>query len=92
MAAILSERGEAARLHHAAEQLDLTQAAVSQYLRHLETRLGPLRIRRSRGIELTPAGEALLDYCRELEGAQHQLDVRLEDGGMAGDVSLVSPG
>lgn len=91
MAAILSERGEAARLHRAADSY-LTQAAVSQHLRHLETRLCPLLIHRSRGIELIPAGEALLDYCRELEGAQHQLDVRLEDGGMAGDVSLVSPG
>ncbi len=76
----------------AAERLDLTQAAVSQHLRQLESRLGPLLIRRPRGIELTPAGEALLDYCVELDGAQHRLATRLEDGGTAGDVSLISPG
>ncbi|MEK6295892.1 MAG: LysR family transcriptional regulator, partial [Paraburkholderia tropica] len=42
----------------AAERLGITQAAVSQHLRHLEDRLGLLVFRRPRGIEITPAGRA----------------------------------
>lgn len=77
----------------AAERLGLTQAAVSQHLRHLETRLGPLLVRRPRRIELTPAGAALLDYCAELERAGRRLSERLSDSDpTSGDIGLVSPG
>ncbi|MCC5068270.1 LysR family transcriptional regulator [Xanthomonas campestris] len=75
-----------------AEKLGLTQAAVSQHLRQLEQQLGPLVVRRPRAIELTPAGSALLEYCQEMAGAQKRLDMRLKDGGAAGDVGLISPG
>jgi DNA-binding transcriptional LysR family regulator len=77
----------------AAEQLDLTQAAVSQHLRQLETQLGKLLVRKPRGVELTPAGTALLDYCLELEQADKRLGVRLSDANATrGEVSLVTPG
>ena len=76
-----------------AECLDLTQAAVSQHVRHLEDRLGPLLIRRPRHLELTPAGQALLEYCRDVGAADQRLQQRLtETDADQGEVSLISPG
>lgn len=76
-----------------ADLLGITQAAVSQHMRHLEAQLGPLLIRRSRQVELTPAGRALLDYCRELERAHNRLQLRLtETDAEQGDVTLITPG
>jgi DNA-binding transcriptional LysR family regulator len=77
----------------AAETLGLTQAAVSQHLRHLEDELGPLLLRRPRSIELTPAGVALLEYCQELEFADRRLQSRLSNpDSNQGEFSLVTPG
>jgi DNA-binding transcriptional LysR family regulator len=77
----------------AADKLGLTQAAVSQHVRHLEEALGPLLIRRPRQIELTPAGTALLDYCAEVEQAGSRLRVRLSDADAeSGEISLITPG
>jgi len=59
-------------VHAAATELHITQTAVTQRIRMLESRLGTtLFIRTRRGMMLTPEGEALLRYChatRELEG------------------------
>ncbi|WP_232221474.1 LysR family transcriptional regulator [Burkholderia sp. WSM2232] len=86
----LTELGNFTR---AAERQQITQAAVSQHLRQLEDRLGLLVIRRTRGIELTPAGEALLEYCKELEVADKKLRLRLTDDTEAGgEISLITPG
>jgi DNA-binding transcriptional LysR family regulator len=77
----------------AAERLGITQAAVSQHLRHLEDRLGLLVFRRPRGIEITPAGRALLDYCAELEVSDRKLRDRLAaPDADAGEIALISPG
>jgi DNA-binding transcriptional LysR family regulator len=77
----------------AAEALALTQAAVSQHIRQLETQLGPLLIRRARGVELTPAGHALLAYCEEVERAGRCLASRLSDAdALQGTVSIITPG
>ena len=76
-----------------AEQLDLTQAAVSQHVQRLETQLGPLLIRRPRQIELTPAGRALLDYCAEVAAADLRLQQSLnDDDATQGEISLITPG
>lgn len=77
----------------AAEHLALTQAAVSQHVRQLEARLGPLLLRRPRALELTPAGAAFLDYCKEVEQAGRRLSVRLADADAHhGEVGLTTPG
>ncbi len=77
----------------AAEYLDLTQAAVSQHVQRLEARLGPLLVRRPRQIELTPAGQALLEYCHEVQMADRRLAARLDDADPGhGEISLISPG
>ena len=87
--AALAELGGFTR---AANRLGLTQAAVSQHVQHLENALGPLLIRRPRSIELTPAGEALLDYCNQVEQADRRLQSRLSDtDAFRGDISLSTP-
>ncbi|ALV05618.1 LysR family transcriptional regulator [Roseateles depolymerans] len=77
----------------AADRLGLTQAAVSQHLRHLEAEFGPLLIRHPRLIELTPAGQALREYGQEVEFAAKRLNSRLSDAShTSGELSLISPG
>ena len=52
-------------ISRAAEQLYLTQPAVSQHIRGLEKDLGVRLFERGpRGVELTPSGQVLLDYTR----------------------------
>lgn len=76
-----------------AEQLGITQAAVSQHIRHLENHLGPLLIRKPRQVDLTPTGQKLLDYCHELEQAQNKLTLRLSEADAEhGDIRIISPG
>jgi DNA-binding transcriptional LysR family regulator len=59
-------------MHAAAKTIHLTQTAVTQRIRSLETRLRTtLFIRTHHGVSLTSEGEALLRYCyatQELEG------------------------
>ncbi|MDR5759744.1 LysR family transcriptional regulator [Caballeronia sp. LZ035] len=88
--AALAELGNFTR---AAKRLDLTQAAVSQHVRHLEDALGLLVIRRPRAIELTPAGHALLDYCDAVKQARQRLDARVSSPAEeAGEIGLITPG
>ena len=56
-----------------ADRLGLTQAAVSQHLRHLEDDFGALFVRKGRQLDITPAGQALLDYALEMEQANNRL-------------------
>ncbi len=71
----------------AAEELALTQSAISQQIKGLETYLRtPLFLRRARGIELTDAGRA---YLPTLEGALAQIaDVTRMIRGGQGDAEL----
>lgn len=59
-------------VHGAAHAIHITQTAVTQRIRALESKLATtLFIRTRRGMMLTPEGEALLRYCyaaNELEG------------------------
>src|SRR5215470_908103 len=49
----------------AAARIPIAQPAISQQIRRLETELGePLFLRHRRGIQLTPAGQALLPHAR----------------------------
>jgi DNA-binding transcriptional LysR family regulator len=84
---------ESGSFTRAAESLDLTQAAVSQHLRHLEDALGLLVIRHPRRLELTPAGHALLEYCDEMNQADQRLRLRLSGADLeCGELGLVTPG
>lgn len=77
----------------AADRLGLTQAAVSQHVRQLETVHGTLLLRQSRRIELTPAGQALMDYADTMAQADRSLQLRLSDATAdSGEVSWITPG
>jgi DNA-binding transcriptional LysR family regulator len=83
----------ATELHfaHAADQLSVNPATLSDLIRRLETELGtPLFIRSTRRVELTAAGDALLERARnilgEVEAAEHA--VRLIAEGETGTVRL----
>jgi len=77
----------------AAHVLGLTQAAVSQHVRHLESEFGPLFIRRPRQVELTPAGAALLASGGAREGAERGRGASLSDAVTdVGEVSFITPG
>ncbi|MFM1863321.1 MAG: hypothetical protein RLZ26_1843 [Pseudomonadota bacterium] len=67
---VFSAIARAITLKQAAEQLNLTQPAVSKTLKDLETIIGTLLVDRSRaGIRLTPAGESFLIYAEQSTAA-----------------------
>ncbi|TKA98452.1 LysR family transcriptional regulator [Cereibacter changlensis] len=58
---------EELNFHRAAERLHLSQPALWRQIRDLEVEIGtPLLERDPRGIGLTPAGESLLEDCRDI--------------------------
>ncbi len=58
---------EEGNLTRAAERLYLTQPAVSQHIRALEKQMGVALFQRGRrGMNLTPAGEALVGYAQRI--------------------------
>lgn len=60
-------------VHDAADELHLTQTAVTQRIRSIEKELGTTLFLRSRkGMKLTQEGEALLRYCRGSEDLEGQ--------------------
>lgn len=64
----------AARIKH------LAVSAISKRITELESQVGaPLLIRNARGVELTPAGQSMLFYARQLKQTLEQLDTELGD-------------
>lgn len=77
----------------AAEHLGLTQAAVSQHIKHVEHVVGPVFLRQGRKIELMPAGRALLNYADEVNAAGHRLLHQVSpDRSHAGTIRVATPG
>jgi LysR family transcriptional regulator (chromosome initiation inhibitor) len=64
----------------AAQRLHLTPSAVSQRVRALEIAVGRPVLRRMRPVELTPSGEAVVRYARQLELLSVDLSDQLEPG------------
>ncbi|MEO0344564.1 MAG: LysR family transcriptional regulator [Pseudomonadota bacterium] len=76
----------------AANQLHLTQSAVSMQLKRLEESLGiSLLDRNGRGISLTPQGEIMLGYGRRLLSLNDEVWGRLTDQGYEGDITFGVP-
>ena len=62
--------GEELHFSRASARLNLAQSALSSQIRQLEAEVGgPLFVRSTRRVELTPAGEALLTDAREILAA-----------------------
>src|SRR3546814_15401452 len=71
---------ETRSLTRAAEREHLALAAVSKRVSDLEGQLGvSLLYRQPKGVELTPAGPALLHHARNLLANLHQLDADLSE-------------
>lgn len=88
--AVLVEKGNFTRT---AEAIGITQAAVSQHISRLEEEYGTLFLRRTRQLEITPVGENLLTYVKEVECAEKRLRQKLiKDDTDVGDISLITPG
>ncbi len=83
---------QAGSFTRAADMLGITQAAVSQHLRQLEQQTGTLILRAKRPLELTPEGQALREYCLELEQANKRLQHRLNDKVNEGGEISLTPG
>ncbi|MEM0943738.1 MAG: LysR family transcriptional regulator, partial [Pseudomonadota bacterium] len=76
----------------AANQLNLTQSAVSMQLKRLEEALGlPLLDRAGRGVALTNHGEQLLSYGRRMLSLNDEVLSRMTDAGFEGDIRLGVP-
>ena len=81
---ILSILNETRNITRAAEQLYITQSALSKRINAIETELGIERLIRSRqGIRFTPAGEAVLTHstcaAREMELMRRHIDTMNEE-------------
>ena len=64
----------------AADALSFTQPAVSQHVARLEKQLDtPLLVRESRGVGLTPAGEALLRHAEEILGGVKRAEAAVRE-------------
>lgn len=73
----------------AAAQLNRTQSAVSMQVRRLEDRLGSeLLVRSTVHVELSPPGEALIGYARQILAINAEAVARLTEHRLEGQVRL----
>jgi DNA-binding transcriptional LysR family regulator len=83
---------ELASMTRAAEQLHLTQGAISQQIKRLEEQFqAPLFIRARRGLRLTEAGERLFGKARRLLSLNDTIWSEMTDTGCDGHVSIGVP-
>ena len=75
LAAIVEEGG----FERAAQRLNVTQSAVSQRLRALETQVGSVLIVRSRPLRPTPTGQLLLKHTQQLRLLRTDLERDLQE-------------
>ncbi len=73
----LAALADAGSFDRAAQQLAITQSAVSQRLRALETGLGRLLVVRSRPLRLTEPGKVLLRYARQMQAMRADISREL---------------
>jgi len=79
----------AGSLTAAAPQLHLSQSTVSEQVRKLEERAGiPLFVRSKRGVELTPAGNRLLEHARRLVALNEAAFDEVRDQGIHGELRV----
>lgn len=82
---------EERNLTRAAERMHLAVSAVSKRIAELEEQVGSaLLLRHARGVELTPAGQSVVHYARELRLVLGHMDVELASysAGVKGHVRI----
>lgn len=76
-------------VHAAADLLHLTQTAITQRIRGLETHLKTtLFLRSRRGMELTREGEALLRYCQTVKILEGETIAKIVGSGLTTEVEI----
>lgn len=76
----------------AASLLNLTQSAVSMQIKRLEEALArPFFFRTARRLTLTPEGEQLLGYARQMLSLNDEVVARLNDAALVGELRLGVP-
>ncbi|MCL4521666.1 MAG: LysR family transcriptional regulator [Firmicutes bacterium] len=76
---------DAGGITRAAEQIGLTQPAVTKQLRSLETEFStPLLVRKGRRIQLTPAGQVLYHYAKRIQNLMDQASEAVQELGRPG--------
>ena len=77
---------------HAAEQMHLTQSAVSMQVKRLEDLFdGKMLQRKGRGVVLTPLGEQLLSYARRMIALNDEAWAQMTNDDLEGEVSFGVP-
>ncbi|PPC74019.1 transcriptional regulator [Pokkaliibacter plantistimulans] len=82
---------EERNLTHAARRKHLAVSAVSKRISELEEQVGsPLLVRFARGVSLTPAGQSLLFYARQVHETLKRLDNELSEfaSGVKGHIRI----
>lgn len=80
-------------VHAAAQELCLTQTAVTQRLKGLEQKLDVSLFTRSRrGMLITPEGEALLRYCQTAQALEGEVLAQIKGAGTTKNVRLTIAG
>lgn len=83
---------EAGSMKRAASRLYLTQSAISMQIKRMETSLGTnVFDRSSHGMELTPKGEQLLHYARQILELNDDVWRKLTSPDYAGEIRLGVP-
>lgn len=87
-----SEVSRLGTVHGAAKRLGLTQTAVTQRIQSLERDLDATLFTRSRrGMQLTDAGQALVQYCRQAEDLEGEALASIgAPGGASGEAPLAN--
>jgi DNA-binding transcriptional LysR family regulator len=81
--------GEADSLTQAAERIGITQSAVSQTIKQLESQTGTqLVLTRSRPIKLTPSGQVLKGYADNLINDTKRMLLDVREASTAGNLPL----
>ena len=71
---------ETLNISKAAKLLNLTQPAVSQHLKSLETEFNAkIFVRGANGMKITPEGEIILKYARRINALYQSLPIAIED-------------
>ncbi len=79
-------------MNRAAKHVGRSQSAVSQQMRKLEEKLGQRLFRKQgRGLELTEAGELLLNYARRMLALNDEAVAALQSAGLEGVVRFGLP-
>lgn len=75
----------------AATKVNRTQSAVSQQIAKLETQIGKAVFVRGKSFTLTPSGEILLDYARQIIKLNREALDRFKQPALAGEVRFGLP-